>query len=162
MIKGAALSTCGLYRYGLRRTWNPELPQLCWIMLNPSTADAEKDDATIRVCMGRAQRMGYGGINVVNLFALRSTDPQALYDAAYPVSEPTLWFKNDVYIQTVARVSPMVICAWGNHGGYQDRATIVLSMLHKLGVKTFALHTTKLGHPCHPLRISYDVQPFAF
>jgi hypothetical protein len=106
--------------------------------------------------------MGYGGINVVNLFALRSTDPQALYDAAYPVSEPTLWFKNDVYIQTVARVSPMVICAWGNHGGYQDRATIVLSMLHKLGVKTFALHTTKLGHPCHPLRISYDVQPFAF
>lgn len=162
MEKAAVLSACGLYRYGLRRTWNPELPQLCWLMLNPSTADADKDDATIRICMGRALRMGYGGINVVNLFALRSTDPQALYDAAYPISESPLWFKNDVYIQTVARWSRMVICAWGNYGGYQNRARIVLSMLRKFDVKTFALRLTKKGHPCHPLRISYDVQPFVF
>lgn len=162
MEKGAALSACGLYRYGLRRTWDETLPILCWIMLNPSTADAEKDDATIRICMGRARRMGYGGINVVNLFALRSTDPKALYEAAYPVSEPQLWFKNDVYIRTIARWSPMVICAWGDHGWLGGRGTIVLSMLRELGVKTKTLRLTKKGHPCHPLRISYDVRPFDF
>lgn len=77
-LRGAVISDDGRYRYRLWRTWAPELPRMAWIMLNPSTADAEVDDPTIRRCVGFAKREGCGGIEVVNLYAYRSTDPSVL------------------------------------------------------------------------------------
>src|SRR5271154_3410516 len=78
MISTADISEDGLYRYWLTRTWDPTKPVLNWIMLNPSTADANKDDATIRRCMNFAKHWHYGGIAVYNLFAFRATDPKVL------------------------------------------------------------------------------------
>lgn len=51
---GATLSGCGLYRYHLWRRWDTG-PSVMWIMLNPSTADADEDDPTIRRCVGYAK-----------------------------------------------------------------------------------------------------------
>lgn len=79
-IAGAGMSECGCYRYWLARCWDAELPKLVWLMLNPSSADAETDDPTIRRCIGFARTWGYGGIGVVNLFALRATDPRDIAD----------------------------------------------------------------------------------
>ena len=78
-LHGAVVSDDGLYRYILTRTWDRSLPALVFCMLNPSTADATVDDPTIRKCIGFAQRLGYGGIIVVNLFAYRATKPRELY-----------------------------------------------------------------------------------
>lgn len=75
--KTASISECGLYRYLLGRAWG-DGPLLPFIMLNPSTADADIDDPTIRRCMGFAKREGTSGVSVANLFALRSKDPSAL------------------------------------------------------------------------------------
>src|SRR5262245_19133112 len=83
--KEALISPCGLYRYWLTRTWDNSLRRVCWVMLNPSTADAEQDDPTIRRCVGFARSWGAGGIIVVNLFAFRASDPKALLRAADPV-----------------------------------------------------------------------------
>jgi len=79
---GAIVSDDGLYRYRLWRRWDAECPTMVWIMLNPSTADAEVDDPTIRRCIGFARREHCGGIEVVNLYALRATNP-----AAHPTPE---------------------------------------------------------------------------
>lgn len=46
-----------------------------FIMLTPSTADADTDDPTIRRCIGFAKSSGFGGLYVGNLFAYRSTQP---------------------------------------------------------------------------------------
>ena len=73
-VGAAGISECGCYRYWLTRTWNPRRATLCWVLLNPSTADADRDDPTIRRCQGFARSWGYGGIVVVNLFAYRATD----------------------------------------------------------------------------------------
>lgn len=83
----ARLSPCGLYRYTLTRTWDATKPRACWIGLNPSTADASEDDPTIRRMCGFADAWKCGGIIVVNLFALRATDPKELRRVKDPVGD---------------------------------------------------------------------------
>ena len=63
----AVISDCQRYRYWLERD-RGERP-LVFVMLNPSTADAEVDDPTIRRCRRFASDNGYTGIIVVNLYA---------------------------------------------------------------------------------------------
>lgn len=81
----AGLSPCGLYRFWLTRCWAPAKPCALFIMLNPSTADHEQDDATIRKCIGFARRWGMGSIRVANLFAYRATKPDDLKRADNPI-----------------------------------------------------------------------------
>ena len=79
----AVISQDGLYRYHLERRWS-DAPFLTFVMLNPSTADAEIDDPTIRRCVGFSKREGAGGIAVVNLYAFRATSPADLRQASAP------------------------------------------------------------------------------
>ena len=76
---GAVFSDDMVYRYRLWRTWDPDLPTCLFIMLNPSTADHEQNDPTIRRCLDFAKQWGYGQLLVGNLFALRATDPARTY-----------------------------------------------------------------------------------
>jgi len=160
IMRGAQLSACEKYRYLLWRYWDDALPPMLWVMLNPSTADAERDDATIRTCMTRAQRMGYGGIEAVNLFALRATNPEELYRAAYPVSDPDDPGRNDWEIGQLLH-RRQVICAWGTHGGLLSRRASVLEILRRAGIQPRALRMTKSGHPGHPLYVPHT-QPLIY
>lgn len=83
--KGAFISECNLYRYWLTREWGEGGNLMAFVMLNPSTADANIDDPTIRRCVGFAKREGRNGIVVVNLFAGRATDPDEMFKMRDPV-----------------------------------------------------------------------------
>lgn len=151
----ARFSPCQRYRYTLTRTWASG-PRLVFIMLNPSTADATRLDPTVTRCWQRAQMMGLSGLEVINLFAWRSTDPEALYKVSDPVGP-----QNDYWIQHVIEVSGgPVICAWGDHGLYRDRARKVLQLPVFAMAQTFALRLTSQKCPGHPLYIPYSVKPF--
>src|SRR4051812_41324552 len=80
----AIFSRCGKYRYLLTRSW-ADGPTATFIMLNPSTAGAEQNDPTIRKCIGFAQRLGFGGLQAINLFALRTPSPVILRKARRPI-----------------------------------------------------------------------------
>src|SRR5687768_14824465 len=80
--RDARFSDCGTYRYNLTRLWDARLIRVCWVMLNPSTADQHEDDATIRRCIGFSRSWGAGALTVVNLFAFRATQPRDLWAAA--------------------------------------------------------------------------------
>ncbi len=123
-------------------------------MLNPSTADESKNDPTVERCQRRARAMGFGGLVVVNLFALRSTDPQALYVAEDPYGSENM----RVIIET-SKAADMVICGWGKHGSLHGHGNFVLQRLRNNGVKPYALKLNKDGSPAHPLYIGYDVKP---
>lgn len=150
----AIISDCGTYRYLLQRFWDVRLETLNFIMLNPSTADALKDDATIRRCMGFARDLGFGSLEVTNIFALRSTDPKALRKHADPVGP-----ENDEQIVSSARVCHLTICAWGTHGTLQGRGAKVLRLLRAWGIKPHALAFAKSGIPKHPLYLPGDLRP---
>lgn len=143
-VKHATLSDCGLYRYELSRSWLDGEGFVNFIMLNPSTADAEEDDPTIRRCVGFARRWGFQGIRVTNLFAFRATDPRALRTAVDPFGPEA-----NVYLTTTARASERVVVAWGAHGSLLGRDRQVAELLREKLL--LCLGCTKAGYPKHPL-----------
>lgn len=164
MIKGARLSDDHKYRYSLWRIWDESKAKLYWIMLNPSTANAEQDDATIRVCMGRARHMDYGGIVVYNLFNYRTVDPEILKLAADPVG-PQAEGHLGLLAAEYDADNDMVIAAWGIHGTISDLngeprwRVVVRSICTEEGIPLYRLRLTQNGMPCHPLRVPYSVEP---
>lgn len=142
MRREALISPCEKYRYWLLRGWDPALPAVLWVMLNPSTADATKDDATIRRCIKFSRRWGFGTMIVANLFAYRATDPKELHRVGLVESVgPDNW----TWLRSCAALTDKGIIAWGN-GGYYPRPDIPP---HQGG--WWHLGKTKSGEPLHPL-----------
>jgi hypothetical protein len=143
--RAAEVSPDGLYRYSLTRRGG-EAPPVRWIMLNPSTADANADDPTIRRCMSFARDWGAGGIVVHNLFAYRTTDPYRLRMVVDPVGPG-----NDARLVEPLEPGTRTVCAWGTGGALEGRAVAVRGMLVAAGVELWCLGRTGAGHPRHPL-----------
>jgi hypothetical protein len=155
MKSGAIISPCGRFRYHLHRQWNASGKTLLFVMLNPSTADADVDDKTIRRCIRFGERNGFAGIEVVNLFAYRATQPRDLQRAGWPVGPD-----NDDWIRSAAEQAlgrgGAVCLAWGAEAAKLERPQIVLPMLRRIGVKPVCLGVTRRGHPRHPLYLASD------
>src|SRR5262245_38555366 len=98
MLRSAVFSPCRKYRYSLTRIWDAERPNVMFVGLNPSTADDQVDDPTVRRCIGFARKWRFGGMIIVNLFAYRSTDPNRLQEILDPVGP-----ENDEHIAATAR-----------------------------------------------------------
>jgi hypothetical protein len=158
--KSADISEDGLYRYSLTRLWGDwDGPRLCWVMLNPSTADHEVDDPTIRRCTAFSQAWGYHSLTVVNLFALRATDPKVLL---VPPCNP-VGPANDTAIELAVLQSTDVIAAWGTKGTIRERDYAVTRLItHKARMPLSCLALTKDGHPKHPLYVKGDTVPMSF
>ena len=179
--KGANISGCGRYRYRLWREWRSSAKPEHWawltdelgrsvndgaghplgtpksavfIMLNPSTADGELDDPTIRRCVGFAKSWGYDRLDVLNLFAYRTRNPNELLslthddDPVGPQNRATFrsLLEND---DTLGRPIGKIICAWGNHGRYINQDETVLGWLGDY--PRYALRISQGGNPSHPL-----------
>lgn len=153
MQRGAVFSPCGLFRYSLDRQWGPAVPYVLWVMLNPSTADAEQDDPTIRRCIRFTQDWGYGALKVCNLYALRATDPLVLIGARYPVGD-----SNDAYIRDCAGQAALIVCAWGTKAE-PTRSARVKEIIRSTGARPACLSMTKSGEPGHPLYLRGDLRP---
>ena len=92
--RSAEFSPCEQYRYVLGRVWQEQQAPCVFIMLNPSTADAEKDDPTIRRVMALSRGFGFGGVYILNLFAIRGSNPKIITQVHDPVGRPSnkLWW----------------------------------------------------------------------
>lgn len=124
-------------------------------MLNPSTADAERNDPTIRRCIGFARDWGYDGIEVVNLFAFRATRPADLKRASAPIGD-----RNDAYIRRAVQRCEQTVLAWGAAGVLLGRGRLVLHRLEERpGV--CCLGWTAGGQPRHPLYAPRTLRPQA-
>lgn len=148
--RGAGFSRCKRYRYWLSRTWDASGEYCLFIGLNPSTADAQVDDPTIRRIMGFAHSWGYGGVIVANLFAWRASRPEDLKRALDPVGP-----RNNYWLRRLASESNAVIAAWGNEGGFRQRDQYVLKRIPQLK----CLGVTSQGYPRHPLYVRKSVTP---
>lgn len=155
METGATFSPCGLYRYRLWRYWDKcRAPVICYIMLNPSTMDS---DRTVERCERRARMMGYGGLEVVNIFAFRSSNPVVMEQQRDPIGPG-----NDATILSAANISGMVVCAWGSHGEYLNRGQKVAALLRRHGIILHCLAVTENGHPEYPLYVGCCAKPTVF
>jgi hypothetical protein len=142
--RDAEISLCGNYRYALKRQWNRQSPLVLFIGLNPSTADADSDDPTLRRCIRFAQASGYGGVVMANLFAYRATDPEVLKLVEDPVGP-----HNDDWLAQLRAEIEVAVAAWGNRGDFRGRARTVSARLGRL----YCLGYTSRGAPRHPLYV---------
>lgn len=156
METGATFDSTGTYRYVLWRQWAINAPKVAFVMLNPSTADAQTDDATIRRCTQFAKSWGYGSLDVVNLFALVATYPAQLQDVADPIGS-----ENDRYLLTTGQNASTLILAWGNWGRLLERDRAVFKLLAHLP-NIYCLGMNKTGQPRHPLYLKRDTTLIAF
>jgi len=156
-MNSATFSPCGLYRYVLTRTIDlgfiaPAKPCL-FVMLNPSKADAKKNDATVRRCIGFARRETCTDLTIVNIFGLVATNPKALAKYSDPHGPD-----NTAHLvqQIEAHRGGLIIVAWGVHPMASPRAfesTGVLQMaLRNAGALCLGMNQD--GSPRHPLRLS--------
>lgn len=153
----AVLSDCKKFRYSLTRIWDDSKPRVLFIMLNPSTADAEKEDPTIRRCIGFAKDWGYGGLYVVNLFALRATNPKELLTAPFVVG-----VENEKWIRRMSSLAHLVVCAWGNSSivsKLQKRLDPNWKPLSWINKPLHYLELSNDGTPKHPLYLPKNVTP---
>jgi len=152
----ATISHCGNYRYWLERKWDERHPQV-FIMLNPSTADANEDDRTIRRCINFAKRENAGGIIVVNLFAYRATNPKYLSSCIDPVGA-----ENISNIRTALLYGKVtersIICAWGANKLSKPEAEKVKRRAKDIGVKLVCFDFNADLSPKHPLYVTSNTQ----
>lgn len=160
VIASAVMSECGKYRYSLSRIWDDSKPKVLFIMLNPSTADAENDDPTIRRCIGFAKDWGYGGLHVVNLFARRATDPKELLSYSFVVG-----IENIKYFKKMSALSEIAVCAWGNGSivkKLQKRLDHTWKPLYWIDKPLHYLELSNDGTPKHPLYLPKTLKPVRY
>ncbi|TZG26476.1 DUF1643 domain-containing protein [Sphingomonas montanisoli] len=183
--QGAVISTCGNYRYHLWREWRGtgtnanwdwledddgsiakdgagaplgEPKSVLFVMLNPSTADGDQDDPTIRRCVAFAKAWGYDRMEVVNLFAWRATDPSAVLRMTGSGPDP-VGPDNQRHVRNALDRAGVIVCAWGAHGGHIDQDETMLGWIEQYGGEPYALRLTKEGFPAHPLYLPRDLRP---
>lgn len=164
MSDKAVFSSCGKYRYYLQRNLDRQsslfggslyYKHMVVVMLNPSTADEIKNDPTVRRCIGFAERERATLLEVLNLYALRSTDPAGLLAVEDPVGP-----ENDHWIEETVKHAAVVVVAWGTTPyakvkGGSKRTKATMELLRECSpVPVKCLGITKDGFPRHPLYLA--------
>jgi len=151
-----------IYRYNLERIFTPQpegkSKSITFLMLNPSTADENVDDPTIRRCIGFANLWEFDRLFIVNLFPFRTPDPRELFKRLIPYTNTK---ENNRWICNCVLKSKMTIAAWGSqtHQVFKERRDEVLQTLNLLTNDLYALRVNKDGNPAHPLFLPNSVKP---
>lgn len=153
-IKNAVITDCLCYRTQLYRAEHPESHLhgvVAWVLNNPSMADHEQDDPTVRRMWAFTLAWGFSAMGVFNINPYRATDPK---DAVVPPLH--IQEVNDGWLRTAMSCS-IVVCGWGDKG---ERSLIrrALGVMHPMGPLS-SLRVTKQGNPQHPLYLPGDLKP---
>jgi hypothetical protein len=175
----AVFSSDGVYRYWLTREPTVSanhaviMPITCaFVMLNPSTADADHDDNTIRKCKKYTRLWGFHRTVIVNVFGFRSTDPKKMWWAwsqGWKDHGRIVGPDNDHYITKAVQEARLsggrVVAAWGSGAGagkklerayFRERCAAVCKLI---GGELTCLKENNDGTPAHPLYQPDDAEP---
>lgn len=156
---GAIFSPCKKYRYKLWRVWNETLPTLYFILMNPSVADEVKNDPTIERCCRRAERLGFGGVTILNCGGIRETDSRRAWADDDPIGPENLEvIREEIHGNPEA----LFIAEWGNPASERGCDIPVLDIFKATGTPLYCLGTNANGSPKHPLYVGYDINPVLY
>ena len=158
MKKSAIISDCSKYRYELHREWDKDKKKVLFIMLNPSTADADNNDLTTIRCINFAKKWGYGGIMIGNIYPFRAKRPKDLKKWLEISMNPMALNKNMKHVREMAKQTDLIVCAWGcNYKGGTPDWVEELGDLHYLELCDDGIT------PKHPLgNLSKDLVPIKY
>ncbi|MEA1011135.1 DUF1643 domain-containing protein [Bacillus cereus] len=145
------------YRYSLERIWDPHKERVLFIMLNPSSANQDSEDATSKRCFNFAKGLGFGSLEIVNLFAYIATNREELLQVS---KEDAIGPENENHVIRALNRADMVIAAWGENCKYHNRHKDIHELFQ--GYHLHCLGKTRDGFPRHPLYLSKDSQPMDY
>lgn len=155
----ATLSPCGLYRYRLERKVAQTGPVYAFIGVNPSTADAEHNDATIRKLIGFTRAYNGSRFIVGNVIPFRATDVKELRTVAIPTR---VWLKNIEHLIAMTKDADILVPCWGRREKVPKHLNTdfleVLNILKQSEKPVMSFGLTKSGDPKHPLMLGYSTQ----
>lgn len=153
----AVLSPCGLYRHRLDRDVQMDGIVVALCGVNPSTADATINDATIRKDMGFARVNGWRRIIKFNVFGFRATDVTALAKAADPYGP-----ENDRHVHEIIAEADLIVPCWGSRNKLPKHLRPAMDRMRDLlltaGKPVLVFGLAKSGDPLHPLMLGYDTK----
>lgn len=156
----AVISECGQYRYRLDRVVDPMFQKrsVMFIGVNPSTADATQDDATIRKMAGFTRLWGYSSFIVGNVFAYRSTDVRQLPDSVIDAVGP----ENMAHLRAMMKECHLIVPCWGNTGKVnkmiRGQFGVMRAFLQFAEQPVSYFGVTLSGDPLHPLMLAYSTK----
>ena len=148
---GARFNKNRTHRYALWRVWDTNAPKVMFIGLNPSTADENKEDPTLKRVIQFSKDWGFGGVFMCNLFSFITPYPEEL-QIDTGISENKRWLKY------YSKKTTEIVCAWGAHKAAPNRAKMVYRFMRK----ATALQLNNDGSPRHPLYVKSDVKRVSF
>jgi hypothetical protein len=153
--KEAVISACGNYRYRLDRVVSNSGPTYAFVGVNPSTADASNDDATVRKWRGFVSRWGGKHFIVGNVFAYRATNVAELARAADPIGP-----ENFAHLLKIGFEADIIVPCWGSRGKIpkqmRSKFDWAMDVIEGFGKPVRILGLSKSGDPLHPLMLGYD------
>jgi hypothetical protein len=157
LVKGAIISDCKKYRYALWRIWDFTKPRILFIGLNPSIANADIDDPTVRRLIAYVSGWGFGGFYICNLFAHISKDPVILKSLSNPIEEYGSG-NNLKYLKLYSEYSKKVVFIWGTGGKLNNRQKEIINLFPK----AYCFGVNKDNTPKHPLYLKKDLTLITF
>lgn len=157
-VAGAVFSIDERYRYLLYRRWNllfaAESPRMAaFIGLNPSVADASRNDPTITRCINFAKSWGYDGMYMLNGRAFIATKPADMKRADDPIGP-----HNADYLTRYTDLAKITVCCWGaNIKGVSKE--FMRELWGNIAGPTHCLGLSQAGHPLHPLMLKATTEP---
>ena len=150
-------SDCGRYRYRLDRHINAGHLRVAFIGINPSVADAEQDDQTVRKWNGFAERLGVDRYMVGNIFPFIETDVKNVKNHEI-ISEAT--FQNVMVLGEIIDEAHIIIPCWGSRGKIPKAYRFAVDDMERRLRESFkplmCWGKTQSGDPKHPLMLGYD------
>jgi hypothetical protein len=144
---------CRRYRYVLDHAYgdmfSQSLDYIAFVGLNPSVANEDHLDPTLRRIKSFTTSFGYHRFIMLNLFALVSTDPKNMLLHPDPIGP-----ENDAHILRVCSDAKLVVACWGSLGRHMKRDEKVLDVLS--GIKLSCLGVTGNSSPMHPLYLASE------
>lgn len=155
---GAIFSSCGNYRYRLWRIWDKTKPIVGFVCLNPSTANSDANDPTVRRIKGFTNKWRYGGFILINLYSLISTNPKALISTMFPLGP-----LHRKHVQYACWRCDYIVCAWGTFPEAQKMVNTTINTLKHYGHdRLYAIKLSKDNIPMHPLYLKYTEKPIVY
>ena len=141
----AVLSEDERHRFTLVRSWDPQLPRMLWIGLNPATADYREMDASSKAVTRFAAGNGYGRVDVGNLFSVRQVDPAKVRGRDL-IRDP----ETDRHLQGMIDAADTIVVGWGTSlvPGKEQRVAQVIRMCAGRDLFCFGA-PLKYGQPTH-------------
>lgn len=168
-MSSAVISSCGQFRMRLDRKASgrqglmlePDHPLkgkvIAFFGVNPSTADAAINDATVLTLIGFCNAWGAERFIIGNVFSFRAKDVNRLREVPDPVGPD-----NHAHLRQIADEADVLVPCWGARAKVPSQVRhhfdATLELLRATGKPVLCFGLTQSGDPRHPLYMPHETE----